>query len=265
MIDFRYHAVSILGVFVALAVGMVLGSIVSGDGTVEKQQLKLIESIQKDINTLREQTNRQSKELEKLRTVSGQLSDWVIAERLKGKTVAFIQMKGSDITISRRLTELIREAGGESRIITIDAERINEYADLKSDNVFDIVKKISDSAFQSEATTEIAGFKKSGLFTEEESISQAQYLVIIYNEKYKDIILRLLKYLADSQKSPLIVVNNQKFIKEKGQELSSEGAKIILFNNEPTAKASFILSFDAPQGIYGSDLPEGKLIPERKE
>lgn len=265
MIDFRYHAVSILGVFIALAVGIVLGSIVGGDGAVEKQQLKLIESIQKDINTLREQTNRQSKELDKLREISDQLTGWTIAERLKGKTVAFLQMKGSDVTLTRQSAALIKEAGGESRIITVDVDKVNDYADSNPDEVLKIMKIIADSAFISENTTEIAEFKKNELYSEEESISQAQYLVIIYDENHQNLILYLLKYLTDSQKSPLMIVSNQKMIKEKGLELASGGTRIILFDNGPSTKASFILSFDAPQGIYGTDLSGGRLIPERKE
>lgn len=265
MIDFRYHAVSILGVFVALAVGIVLGSIVGGDGAVQRQQIKLIESIQKDINTLREQANRQSKELEMLKEASNQLIDWAIDERLKGRVVAFFQVKESNIKLTEEAAALVKDAGGESRIVTVDIDRIKEQVGSNPEDVVNIFKKIADGVFKSEVTTEIAGFKRDGFYAEEGTASQAQHLVIVYDEGSQEFLIELAKYLGSSMKSPTFLVNQLKVVREKGTEIVSEGASIVYFGNDPLSKAAFILSFDASHGIYGTNLSGGKLLPERKE
>ena len=53
MYNLRYHIASLVAVFLALAIGLILGTVVGERGTLDKQQTTLVTSLQKDFTLLR--------------------------------------------------------------------------------------------------------------------------------------------------------------------------------------------------------------------
>jgi hypothetical protein len=95
VIDFRYHVVSIVAIFLALTVGLVIGaSILSGS---------LANSLRNDLNKANNQITGQQKQLKSLQTQIDQQNKYIsesagvlVSGRLSGQCVALVQLPGDD-------------------------------------------------------------------------------------------------------------------------------------------------------------------------
>ncbi|HEY4687266.1 MAG TPA: copper transporter, partial [Candidatus Subteraquimicrobiales bacterium] len=63
MFDVRYHLVSLVAVFLALALGILMGSVIAGRGTLVERQNALIEGIQADVNRIQKENKGLHEEL----------------------------------------------------------------------------------------------------------------------------------------------------------------------------------------------------------
>lgn len=63
MIDLRYHLASIIGVFLALALGMLIGTQLAEDGAIAEEQARLAERIEADLDRIRAENRRLTTEL----------------------------------------------------------------------------------------------------------------------------------------------------------------------------------------------------------
>lgn len=95
MIDFRYHVVSIVAIFLALTVGLVIGASILSKGVADSLRSDLsqrndqIKSQQNQINQLKTEIDQQDKYIT---DTAGQL----VAGRLSGLCVALVEIAGSD-------------------------------------------------------------------------------------------------------------------------------------------------------------------------
>jgi hypothetical protein len=110
VIDFRYHLVSIIAIFLALALGLVVGASALRGPLVD--QLKDRSSqLEKDNQSLRA-LNRTS---EQMNGYDGQVMDNVAPQivdgRLKGESVVFIEAPGADDQVRAKTADLISKAG----------------------------------------------------------------------------------------------------------------------------------------------------------
>jgi hypothetical protein len=90
MIDFRYHAMSLAAVFVALAFGLLLGVTIGDSNLISNAQGNLEESLKKDVNTAREEARNASDQVERQREFIGSAYPQLVAGRLEGQRVATI-------------------------------------------------------------------------------------------------------------------------------------------------------------------------------
>jgi len=95
VIDFRYHVVSIVAIFLALTVGLVIGASILSKGVADSLKSDLaqrndqIKSQQNQINDLKTQIDQQEK------YISG-TADQLVAGRLSGLCVAVLEIAGAD-------------------------------------------------------------------------------------------------------------------------------------------------------------------------
>lgn len=122
MIDFRYHLVSIVAVFLALTVGLVLGTTMLQD--------PLLESMQSETADLRGQSEDlrvERDEAELLNAGADQLAEAtagdVLTDRLKGVQLVVVAAPGADEDVVHGLGERAEEAGAEiaGRVLIRDA------------------------------------------------------------------------------------------------------------------------------------------------
>ncbi|GAB3729672.1 copper transporter [Nocardiopsis nanhaiensis] len=122
MIDFRYHLVSVVAVFLALTVGLVLGSTVLQDPL-----LNTLRSESADLQGESEDLREERDDAERLNAGADQLAEAVAGDVLSGRLsdlgVVLVAAPGADEEAVRGLGVRIEEAGGEAvgRVFLEDA------------------------------------------------------------------------------------------------------------------------------------------------
>ncbi|MFD6175846.1 MULTISPECIES: copper transporter [unclassified Isoptericola] len=91
MIDFRYHLVSLISVFLALAVGIILGA---GplQGPLGDQLTEQVDALRTERNTLRDELGDARTSAEEQRRFIDSAGDQLVAGSLEGKNVAIVEV-----------------------------------------------------------------------------------------------------------------------------------------------------------------------------
>ncbi|HLS44840.1 MAG TPA: copper transporter [Ornithinicoccus sp.] len=113
MIDFRYHLVSLVAVFMALAVGIVLGAGPLGQeisSTLEAQ----VRDLREERNGLRDQLGQAEAREDLKDEVLELVTPTVTANQLTGRRVALVALPGADRNLIGELQDDIAVAGGEA-------------------------------------------------------------------------------------------------------------------------------------------------------
>lgn len=113
MINFRFHIVSIIAVFLALALGIVMGATVVNRAIVDR--------LNDRIDTVEANANKRKAESDQLRSEVGQLhgyidgaKDFAVTGRLDGVTVATIATRGVDDDPVKQTVGLAQRAGAQN-------------------------------------------------------------------------------------------------------------------------------------------------------
>jgi hypothetical protein len=112
MIDFRYHLVSLVSVFLALAVGIVLGAgpLKESIGTELTKSVEVLRQQKKDLNDRLDTANAAVSHRDDF--LAG-LTPSVVDGQLTGRSIVLVTLPGvEDSKISENLTDAIKEAGG---------------------------------------------------------------------------------------------------------------------------------------------------------
>lgn len=112
MIDFRYHLVSIIAVFLALTVGLVLGTTMLQDPLLNtlKSETADLRGTSEDLRAERDVADSVNAGADEMAEV---LSGDMLDERLHGLGVAVVSAPGADLEIAGDLEARVEEAGGE--------------------------------------------------------------------------------------------------------------------------------------------------------
>jgi hypothetical protein len=110
LIDFRYHLVSIVSIFLALAVGIVLGA-----GPLQGE---IGDTLSNEVAGLREDKVRLNAQLEEANTATeagnsyiGETNPEVLAGALQDRRVALVVLPGSDAALTEATSATLRSAG----------------------------------------------------------------------------------------------------------------------------------------------------------
>lgn len=119
MINFRYHVVSLTAVFLALAVGLVLGT-AALDGTRTDALSERVGGLRKSNAQYRGQVRHLTAELRNKQAFDRQLAPRIVAGTLTGRTVLVLAMPGADPEELRGTGQMLGVAGatvtGEVRL-----------------------------------------------------------------------------------------------------------------------------------------------------
>ena len=112
MVDFRYHLISLIAVFLALGLGILMGTVVLND--------QLVDGLKRDIGDVREHNENLEKEIVDLdsriagaNTFASEVSEWLTAGALEGRVVVLVELEGTDGDTVGDIEDSIVEAGGE--------------------------------------------------------------------------------------------------------------------------------------------------------
>lgn len=118
MYNIRYHIASLVSVFLALALGLVLGGLVVQQGAVSKQQRTLVDSLQRDYKKLTTTNASLKSQLDFERGYSTQMTTLWADHRLAGRTVVVMTSGASDEGVDAAVSA-IQEAGGTAAVVTL--------------------------------------------------------------------------------------------------------------------------------------------------
>ncbi len=95
MVNLRYHVVSLIAVFLALTVGIVMGSTVVDRVTVDALNQR-VTSVGKSVSNVQAENSRLSNQLGTVQDFANQARDQLVRGRLKGVPVAVVAIAGVD-------------------------------------------------------------------------------------------------------------------------------------------------------------------------
>ncbi|GAB3925062.1 hypothetical protein GCM10011575_04820 [Microlunatus endophyticus] len=123
MINFRYHIVSLMAVFLALAVGITLGvTLVSGEAN--KGLASQAEQDRRQVQTYREQISNMQ-ELDKYRDAyASQVGKELTADMLVGVPVAIVTMPDAPRSVTNNLQQAVRDSGGTVASVTTVKQQV---------------------------------------------------------------------------------------------------------------------------------------------
>lgn len=110
MIDFRYHLVSILAIFLSLGLGLVLGATALSDPLLGQLRTStgVLAKRNQDLRVEKQVMEGQIKGDEQFTRA---LVPRLVGDRLKGQSVVFVEAPGADDQIRGQVTKMVQEAG----------------------------------------------------------------------------------------------------------------------------------------------------------
>ena len=95
MINFRFHLISLIAVFLALAVGVVMGYGVLGQPTVDTLQNR-IDHVEARANRIKSDNNELKDEIQRLSSAMEDVASFAVGSRLQGITAVPVAVRGVD-------------------------------------------------------------------------------------------------------------------------------------------------------------------------
>jgi hypothetical protein len=95
VINFRYHVVSLTAVFLALAIGLVVGT-AALNGPVADSLKSQITALNKDNSNKRDQINQYREEINRSQDFAAQIAPTVLTGKLNGRKLAVLALPGTD-------------------------------------------------------------------------------------------------------------------------------------------------------------------------
>src|SRR3954449_13271363 len=113
MIDFRYHAMSLVAVLVALALGLLLGVTIGDKNLVSNFQGDLESSLRKDVNEARDNEDAANQSLDQQNEFIAAAYPQLVANRLFAQRIAFIGTAGVSRANLKGVTNAVEPAGAK--------------------------------------------------------------------------------------------------------------------------------------------------------
>jgi len=120
MYNLRYHIASLVAVFLALALGLVLGGLVVQQGTFSKQQKSIVEGLQRDFKKLKNDNARLSNQIVLESGYSEQMTTAWARNRLAGRNVVVLT-SGAEKEGAAAVVSAVKGAGGNPVVVTISS------------------------------------------------------------------------------------------------------------------------------------------------
>ncbi len=170
MFNIRYHIVSLIAVFLALTIGLLLGSLITDKGVLSKQQRRLMEGIKQDVQSVLERNKTLEAEVKQLKEFRRQVGSVAVANRLVDKKILVMSLSKGQEGLYADLAKFLTKAGAKSTHLTVNLSKL-DFSDqqLVTTLSASIDESISGGSFEkpfwSNLAKEITGEKPASLVT----------------------------------------------------------------------------------------------------
>ncbi|MDR3037359.1 MAG: copper transporter [Coriobacteriales bacterium] len=121
MYNFRYHLVTIISIFAALALGLLFGVAITGSDLVRDASSNLAQSLGEQFDELNATNKALADQIEAEQFFSDELLTAWQADRLKGRTIAILtRASSSGSGLEQELSAYVTQSGGIPVIVRID-------------------------------------------------------------------------------------------------------------------------------------------------
>jgi hypothetical protein len=111
MLDFRYHALSLVAVFLALGIGILLGTTI-GDQLVSEANRDLSSSLRRDVTEARSASRAARDALESREAFIGASFDHIVGDGLRGRNVAIVSSGELPGGVESGVRDAVQDADG---------------------------------------------------------------------------------------------------------------------------------------------------------
>jgi hypothetical protein len=156
VIDMRYHVASLAAVFIALGIGILLGSVMNGDDVLARQQQRLIAVLENDVQKMVVQRENLLSQISQFKTdwaVTQQFIDTIspriIGNALSSKCIAVVFVGcGTDRSLVKQIDAIISEAGGTLGPVMSFGKDLNSAIDSQAlYSLFGLVGKAEETEY----------------------------------------------------------------------------------------------------------------------
>lgn len=152
MFDMRYHIASLIAVFFALAIGIILGTVIVDKGVLVDQQQALVKRIEKNFDNLRVENRLLNEQVVKQEEFKNQAIPLMTRGRLEGNSVAVLITTQVENEVVSDLANAIEKAGAKTVSIRVRddfnmteqvIDQVKPYfsTDINSDNARELMLK----------------------------------------------------------------------------------------------------------------------------
>ncbi len=196
-INFKYFIVSIGSIFLALGVGILIGSNIGTNETIQKQNAAIVKDIDNRFNELKEKDDKLTGENEKLniniedlKKYIGKNEDVLVSGKLIGKKIAIISFNegGANEETEKTIVKFGGEVGfniniNGSSVNDDNLKKINEKLQLNLSKKEEIVKLIEESIVSSNNDGRLTALQELGIIKINSMASQFENIdsIIVNN------------------------------------------------------------------------------------
>lgn len=149
MVDFRYHLVSIIAVFLALAVGLVVGATTINEPLFDTLNSR-VTSLTSDRDTLRSDNDTMARRLESNTAYAKAVLPYAVSGRLTGQQVVVVSAPESPVTVRESVENALTTAGAT---VTGRVEVTKKFLDPTQDGVLrDVASRVVNGQPAPEST-----------------------------------------------------------------------------------------------------------------
>ncbi len=132
MPDLRYHLISLISVFLALAIGILLGVAMADRGVVSDRMQAEITSIQQQLDRQQKEINKQDEQIAEQELLLERMSQAMIVDSLQGEDVALVAGPYADPDTYQAVQGDLSEAGANiTTVETLEAPDPSEVTGLE--------------------------------------------------------------------------------------------------------------------------------------
>ncbi len=121
MLNYRYHALSLVAVFLSLAIGLLLGVAIGDKGLVSSAEQDVRASLREDVREAQQERDAAVDELAERERFEQEAYPALVGDRLAGRRIALIELGGA----SDRMWDLTKDAlqGSGARLVSVSVIR----------------------------------------------------------------------------------------------------------------------------------------------
>ncbi|MGM0369771.1 MAG: copper transporter [Bacillota bacterium] len=138
LVDIKYHIITIIALFITLTIGILIGSTIIGSDTIIEKQQNLINDLENDFKTLRQENKKFASQVDQLEDrlatnlkLEKKIIPLVINEKLTGEKLLIISGDNVEAKIENKLINLLELANPKLiNQLKEDTTEQNEYTKL---------------------------------------------------------------------------------------------------------------------------------------